>query len=90
MLLTSNSPVLRGQTFHLLSGSGRQELEFEGRKVGLGFIFPQSLGKSLTLCIGIGAQEGFPLLGTCTLVQGGSELPGEALLLRTPSQARLG
>lgn len=38
MLPTSNSPVLRDQTFHLLSGSGRQEWEFEGRKIGLGFL----------------------------------------------------
>lgn len=37
------------------------------------------------LCIGMGAQEGLTLLGTCTVVSGGSELPGEALLLRTPS-----
>lgn len=34
-----------GQTFHLPSGLGRQEQEFEGRKIGLGFIVSQSLRK---------------------------------------------
>lgn len=78
----SNSPDLRDHTFHLLRGSGRQEWEFEGRKIGLGFIFPKEIAGAVYQD---GAQEGLTLLGTCTVVPGGSEFPGEALLLRTPS-----
>lgn len=45
VMLTLQTALQRDLTLHLLSGSGRQEWEFEGRRIGLGFIFSQSLRK---------------------------------------------